>query len=357
MSLHANNTETEAQVHRQRVTSTVASFVIGTLVVALLMLIMALILLSPIFQETPTIVTYQSSSSQDDKPNQQKRLSQQRSKPSAPSSAMSRVIAANTTSPMAVPVPEIDVEVVSDAFGMGDDFGDGWGFGDGGDGWGGGGTTFFQQKVRAQRIAYVIDYSASMKGQGRESLMRAELKKSVEKLVPGMQYQLIFFAGPAWTAGDEVHMNAKKSAVVKSGKDSFQWASAKGSAGDWLPRGKKQKPAWRDVESAAKKKSVKIIQSQKLIWGTHWEPPLEMAMAMDPPPQVIFFMTDGVTGGDVVQVARTIGARAKSKDIVINTVAMMEPRAETAMKELAKRTGGQFTIVQKGGKVKLVPLR
>ena len=42
---------------------------------------------------------------------------------------------------------------------------------------------------------------------------------------------------------------------------------------------------------------------------------------------------------------------------MINTVAMMEPKAEEAMKELAKRTGGQFTIVQKGGKVKLVQLK
>jgi hypothetical protein len=357
MSLHANNEETEAQVHRQRVTSTIASFVIGGLVVALLMLIMALILLSPIFRETPTIVTYQSPNSQDEQPDPAKRLTQQRSKPSAPSSAMARVIAANTTSPTAIPIPEIDVDAVSETFGTGDDFGDGWGFGDGGDGWGGGGTTFFQQKVRAQRVAYVIDYSASMKGQGRESLMRAELKKSVEKLTPGMQYQLIFFAGPAWTAGDTVNMNGKKSAVVKSGKDNYQWTSARQKANDWLPRGKKQQPGWVNVEGSNKKNSLKIIQTQKLVWGTHWEPPLEMAMSMDPAPQVIFFMTDGVTGGDVVQVARTIGAKAKSKDIIINTVAMMEPRAETAMKELAKRTGGQFTIVQKGGKVKLVPLR
>ena len=42
---------------------------------------------------------------------------------------------------------------------------------------------------------------------------------------------------------------------------------------------------------------------------------------------------------------------------MINTVAMMEPKAEAAMKDLAKRTGGQFTIVGQGGKAKLVPLK
>ncbi|MEM9235331.1 MAG: prenyltransferase/squalene oxidase repeat-containing protein, partial [Verrucomicrobiota bacterium] len=55
----------------------------------------------------------------------------------APSSSMAKVIAANTTSPTAVPVPEVDVPEPSTDFGDGDDFGDGWG--SGGDGGGGGG--------------------------------------------------------------------------------------------------------------------------------------------------------------------------------------------------------------------------
>jgi hypothetical protein len=81
-----------------------------------------------------------------------------------------------------------------------------------------------------------------------------------------------------------------------------------------------------------------------------------MALAMDPPPQVVFFMTDGVTGGDAVALAKAVAAKAKAKKITINTVAMMEPRAEEAMKELAKRTAGQFTIIETGGKVRQVPM-
>ena len=38
------------------------------------------------------------------------------------------------------------------------------------------------------------------------------------------------------------------------------------------------------------------------------------------------------------------------------TVPMMEPKAEKAMKKLAKRTGGQFYIVRKGGTVTVVPV-
>ncbi|MFK7911867.1 MAG: von Willebrand factor type A domain-containing protein [Akkermansiaceae bacterium] len=49
-------------------------------------------------------------------------------KPSAPSSSMSKVIAANTTSPSAVPVPEpASTPNPSVEFGNGDDFADGWG--------------------------------------------------------------------------------------------------------------------------------------------------------------------------------------------------------------------------------------
>ena len=44
---------------------------------------------------------------------------------------MSKVIAANTSSPTAIPIPEIDVPDPSTDFGDGNDFGDGWGDGDG----------------------------------------------------------------------------------------------------------------------------------------------------------------------------------------------------------------------------------
>jgi len=185
MSLHASNAETEARLRRQRRWSSMASFAIGGLVLALVMLTMALILLTPMFRDTPTIVTYQSPNSLDEQPDPQQRLTQHRSKPSSPSSSMARVIAANTSSPTAIPVPEINVDSVAETFGTGDDFGDGWdGAGDGG--FGGGGTSFFQQKVSAQRVAYVIDYSASMKSGGRETLMRNELTKSVGRLTGGM---------------------------------------------------------------------------------------------------------------------------------------------------------------------------
>ena len=57
-------------------------------------------------------------------------------KPSAPSSAMAKVIAAQTTSPTAIPVPELDDLLPAADFGDRADFGGGWGNGGGvGGGW------------------------------------------------------------------------------------------------------------------------------------------------------------------------------------------------------------------------------
>ena len=338
---------------RQRRKASVTSVVVAFLVVALMMLILALVLLPSWLKEETVMVSYQMPVSMDEQL-QKKTFSQARSKPSAPSAAMTKVIAANTTSPLAIPVPETEFVEPSLDFGTGDDFGAGWGSGSG-DGFGGGGTTFFNQKVTAERVVYVIDYSASMRGE-RERLMRNELAKSVGQVKLGMQFQMIFFAGPAWVAASDVKMaKGNRSAVVSlQGKD-FDWKGGK-AAHEWSATGKKQKADWLPVSPSTRNEALKLVKETKLVYGTNWENPLDMAIDMDPPPQMVFFMTDGVVGGDMVALAKRIGHRAKTKGITINTVAMMEPKAAAAMKELAKRTGGQFSMVEKNGKVKVMKL-
>ncbi|MBK1791256.1 prenyltransferase/squalene oxidase repeat-containing protein [Persicirhabdus sediminis] len=88
-------------------------------------------------KETPQIVSYQSPASDTNDIPPRKLNRQINTKPSSPSSSMAKVIAANTSSPIAVPVPDVIVAEPTVDFGNGDDFGDGWGDGDGG-GMGGG---------------------------------------------------------------------------------------------------------------------------------------------------------------------------------------------------------------------------
>ena len=343
--------DAEQALRHQRRVATVTSVVISILSVVLVGVILALILLPSIRIKANPIVTYTAEQPEDEIIDRPEVTPQVQRQPSAPSSAMSKVIASMTPSPVAVPVPEVDVPDPSLDFGDGDDFGEGWGSGSG-FGTGSGGTTFFGQSVKAERIAYVIDYSASMRGQGREDLMRKELTDSVKKISARTKYALIFFAGPAWVAGDDVDWNKQGAIVTGKGGHKFNWKS-KGKANDWVHSGKKEPVDWLEASKGQISKTRKIITETRLVWGTRWDNPLEMALDMDPPPQVIYFMTDGAASGSD-KWARSVGLNAKRKGITINCIAMMEPRAHKDMDDLAKRTGGQFTIVMKGGKRKKV---
>ena len=138
MSLHAQlSPEAQARLQSQRRNSTISSIVISILVIVLICLVLAFIFLPNWVKETPVIVSYQGTVTQDENLEVKKMNNSVERKPSAPSSSMAKVIAANTVSPTAVPVPEVDVPDPSTDFGNGDDFGDGWG--SAGEGGGGGG--------------------------------------------------------------------------------------------------------------------------------------------------------------------------------------------------------------------------
>ncbi|MGJ8642091.1 MAG: vWA domain-containing protein [Luteolibacter sp.] len=356
MSLHAELSQEARQgLARQKRNSTIASVVISTLVIMLIFLTLGIFLLPDIVVENPTIVTY-SANSVEEKPEERKKVSTTiQRKPSAPSSSQAPVIASTSASPLSIPVVDMNIEPETLEFGDGEGFGGGWGESQGFSG--GGEATFFNQSVKAARIAYVIDYSGSMSGE-KDKLMRDELTKSVSSLKPGSKYQMVFFSGPAWVAGSEVKVTAGANipgigTIKGKGGKTYNWTGI--GYGDWTPKGDRQPVEWLDVTSSQIEKSLKVIKEDRLSGGTDWENPLQMVFAMDPPPQIVFFMTDGaVDGRDMMKLARDLASEAKKKDIVVNTVAMMEPNAEEAMLDLAKRTDGVFTVVDKDGKAREV---
>ena len=315
-------------------------------------LVLRLIFLAIAIEPKPKLVAYSGVGETEEKITKPKVQTSVERKPSAPSMSASKMIVSNTSAPTAIPVPEIQVEDVSMEIGVGDDFGQGWGDGDG---FGqGGGSSFFGQTSRAERIAYVIDFSASMKGQGRDKIMRDELCNSLQAMKNGLQIGMVFFAGPAWVAGNDVKMlKGKKEAVVsgKGGKK-FKWKS-KGSANGWEHDGAKQNVPWWTIDDAQVKKLQKVVKESPLVWGTIWHHPLHMALDMDPAPQTIYFMTDGSASGSA-KWAEEVGKKAKKMGIVINCVAMMQPRAKADLQTMAEMTGGQLTMVnEKGERVKI----
>jgi hypothetical protein len=351
MSIHVKlSPEAQSRLAAQRRNSSIGSGVIALLVVIILGLVMGFFLLPNISKEVPVIVTYASSLEEETKVEEKKVTNKVQRKPSSPSSSMAKVIAANTVANVSIPVPDNVVAVEALDFGDGNDFGTGWGDSDFGSG---GGASFFNQSVKANRIAYVIDYSLSMKGE-REKLMRKELSKSISGLGGGVKYQMIFFSGPAWVAGSELpgfKYQSGKATVKGKGGHKYEW-TGKGLH-EWTPRGKWQPVDWQEVTSGNMAQSLKIIKETPLSGGTDWEHPLLMAINADPPPQIVFFMTDGTVGGrDMIKLTNDLAAKAKKRNVVVNTIAMMEPKAEAPMANLAKRTGGQFTVIGKDGKVK-----
>lgn len=320
--------------------------VISILIIALIILVLGLFLLPNLLKESPTIVTYKAQSLEEDTLEKKKVNTAVQRKPSAPSSSSAKVIASSAPSDTAIPVVDVMVDSPTVDFGDGQDFGTGWGDG-AGFGAGGGGATFFNQSVKADRIAYVIDYSLSMRG-AKDKLMRDELTKSISGLSAGTKFQMIFFAGPAWIGGDDASVKESEGTVKAKGGKTYKW-TGKGAHG-WTPVGKLQKAEWLDMTGSQMKKSLDIIKESRLIWGTDWRNPLEMAFEMDPTPQIVFFMTDGATGGDMMKLTDSLAAKARRKGIMVNSVALMEPKAEEPMLNLAKKTGGVFTIVNAGGK-------
>lgn len=139
MSIHAQlSPEALERLRRQQRNSTISSLVVATLFIVLVALILGIFLLPNITKDIPVIVTYASSLDDETKVEEKKVTTKVMRKPSSPSSSMARVIAANTTSPTSIPVPDVVVTAPSLDFGDGDDFGSGWGDGNG---LGGGGFT------------------------------------------------------------------------------------------------------------------------------------------------------------------------------------------------------------------------
>ncbi len=352
MSRHAQlSPEAEQKLRNQKRNSTISAIIISLLACALIVAILFYIALSPLFKNTEEMVTYSSAGETEETITKPEMTNQVEKKPSSPAASMAKVIAANTPSATAIPVPDVTVVEPSLDFGDGNDFGDGWGGGGSGSGGGGGGGfSFFSQKVKAERVCYVIDYSASMGGKKIE-LLKEELKKSISALPDRVDYQLLFFAGPVWVAGDEVTGSKQKTFTVKSKGKDYEWITTGGATG-YQPKDKDKRQAveWITSTKSQRKKSLEAIQKTKLVYGTIWDHPLEMALEMRPKPDIIFFMTDGTAGKNSNDVAKKIGRLAKKKGVIINTIALMLPKAAEAMGDIAKRTGGIFTMVDKNGK-------
>ena len=274
-------------------------------------------------------------------------------RPSSPSSAATKVVTANTTS--IVVVPQIDE--ISETAVLGLDIGEGLGFGAGlglGGPGTGLGTTFFGNKADGEHVAFVVDVSASMSGQ-QFALMKSELTRALEGLPRAAKYQVIFFSGPVWFAGQRINREGRDRAVVRGlGGKKLIWENKGGADGFVFADGKQPMPVepWLSANSSTIRKTKREVKQIDRSYGTSWHLPMDMALSMKPKPDIVYFMTDGVVrdAEDAVDNISKMNRRG-GKKAKIFTTAMMEPRAADQLYEMAKKNGGTFSKVLSDGTV------
>ena len=189
-------------------------------------------------------------------------------------------------------------------------------------------SSFMGVQSQANRIAFIIDYSASMRG--KDKVMRSELEAAVNKLPPAGEVCLIFFSGPSWLAGEDAKVIEKK------------WKGD--NKGGWKPVAgfKPSRPKWIPVTPSTKKTLSKAIWNTPLTFGSVWDNSYRWALTLlNPKPDVIYFMTDGAASVKGMDIIKKNSGRTK-----IYTIAYGTPdKAKIPLREIADMTGGKFKFV------------
>jgi hypothetical protein len=318
----------EFLVREQRKRDGIQSAAVALIVLLMLGVILWLIAILPSYVETPTIVTYQAPPKAEEKPVDRPDLAKgMKPKPASSSSSMARVIASSAESPISVPMPEETAQPVP--FGVDDDFNAGFGAGDG-DGDGGGGSSFFGTPRKGKRVVYLVDFSLSMEsdatGGTRIDALKKELIRSIKALDPKMNFNVIYFSHNAWTNQTEGPDQANKG---------------------WNGLNQTPMAPWYPASGTMKESFEKEIAAMPPQGNTGWYPPLKMAFAMSPPPDIIYLLSDGEPRDYelVLDEMKEMNPTA----IPVDTIAFELPGTPARyMLDIAQETGGKFSLVYKG---------
>ena len=191
-------------------------------------------------------------------------------------------------------------------------------------------SNFMGVKSKANKILFIIDYSASMRG--RDKVMRYELCKAIDKLPAVGSFAVLFFSGPTWVAGEDAQALHKK----WKGDQKIGWKPVDG----YEPK----RPKWLPVTPSNKKKLIKAVYDTSLTFGTVWDNSFEWAFYMNPKPDVVYFMTDGnapdkFKGMDII--------KAKKGRTKIYTIGYGAPAgAKGPLEEIAAMSGGKSKFVE-----------
>jgi hypothetical protein len=212
------------------------------------------------------------------------------------------------------------------------------------------GVTFFGMSSALDRVVFVLDFSVSMK-KSQLDLVVKEMDKTLRVLPMRAQYQVVLFAGGAKFADRNWKVeqpNRYDRTMVHRGQK-YMFVSPKKSHVDYdfvgtddeLPRDN-----WLDSSAVNVKRTMEELEKKEAWGGTDWRWAFKVALNMQPPPKVVYFMTDGLGGSNVELI---LGYNKKRAKATINTFLMHTSSGAPLMQEIAKETGGRFTIVKNDG--------
>lgn len=191
-------------------------------------------------------------------------------------------------------------------------------------------TQFMGQSAEGTRFAFVIDYSKSMSNT-QLRVMKHELYNAVKEIGDGGMVSLIFFSGPVWRPDQDA-----QAAIGR-------WGGSNGKGWYLKDNIEAPEPQWLFPNTKNLAALERMIYQTPTTYGTDWYPPLKEALSIEPPPDIIFFMTDGACPQSSIDKTLTMVGDLPSGSVQINTMVLgIDESRATALKQIAEMTGGEF---------------
>ncbi len=184
----------------------------------------------------------------------------------------------------------------------------------------GDGASFFGLEAQGRRFAYIVDVSGSMNalsGEGQQTrweLTRGELLRSITGLDANADFFVVLYSSnPILLFGNT---------------------------------------AWIRADSKNKQLAGTGLFGISPSGGTKPMPAFSQVFALDPEPDAIYFMTDGLVETDVPALVRQMNRRERIPIHCILFGALGNTHdakaAENMLRNIAKRSGGKFTHIKEG---------
>jgi len=176
-------------------------------------------------------------------------------------------------------------------------------------GGGGGGTSFFGVSSRGRFFMYIVDVSGSMGAQNRLSILKDNLQSSIDALPEYTSYYIFAYNDQA------------------------------------IPMVGAQQ--WRPATKANRLRADRWIKNLSSGGGTDPSFAFDKAFRFQPVPDVIYFMTDAEDLQGMPEYVAKLNHRARK--VKIHCIAFGDSGSETAMRRIAKESGGKYRFVPIGG--------